>query len=35
MESQKGEDILTTFIGGCLTLVVLGTLFILIATVMT
>ena len=35
MESQKGEDILTTFIGGCLTLVLLGALFILIATVMT
>ena len=35
MENQKGEDVLTTFIGGCFILVILVALFILIATVMT
>ena len=35
MNNQKGEDIVTTFIGGCLTIVVLGILFILIASVIT
>lgn len=35
MENQKGEDVLTTFISGCFTLVILVALFILIATVMT
>jgi len=35
MNNQKGEDIVTTFLGGCLTIVVLGILFILIASVIT
>jgi hypothetical protein len=35
MNNQKGEDVVTTFIGGCFTLVILGILFILIASVIT